>query len=111
MTEVDKDNFDDVVLKNEKPVLVDFWGPGCARCIQLMPQMEKLAEAYKEKILFVKLNIQGNRRLAMREQVLGLPTFLIYKDGAKIVSFEGGFTMDEVKEKLKEIAGEVAAGE
>ena len=106
MTEVDKSNFDEVVLKNSKPVLVDFWGPGCGRCIQLMPQMEKLADVYKDKIKFVKMNIQGNRRLAMREQVLALPTFLIYRDGAKIASFEGGFSMEDVKIKLREIAGE-----
>lgn len=106
MTELDKNNFDEVVLKNSKPVLVDFWGPDCGRCIQLMPQMEKLADVYKDRIEFVKMNIQGNRRLAMREQVLALPTFLIYRDGAKIASFEGGFSMEEVKTKLREIAGE-----
>ena len=106
MTEVDRNNFDDIVLGNSKPVLVDFWGPACGRCLQLMPQMEKLADVYKDKIEFVTMNIQGNRRLAIREQVLALPTFLIYRNGAKIASFEGGFSMDDVKEKLKGLAGE-----
>lgn len=104
MVEVDKENFDEVVLNNAKPVLVDFWGPGCGRCIQMMPRVEELEERYGASIEFTKLNIQGNRRLAIREQVTSLPTILLYQAGEKIAAYECNFTLDEVESKLKEIS-------
>lgn len=106
MVEVDKENFDETVMQNEKPVLVDFWGPGCGRCIQMMPQVEALEERYGSSIVFTKLNIQGNRRLAIREQVASLPTILLYNKGEKVETFDGNFSVDDVEAKVKELAGE-----
>lgn len=104
MEEVTKENFDDIVLKNDKPVLVDFWGPGCGRCIQMMPRVEELEKQYGDTVRFAKMNIQGNRRLAIRESVSSLPTILMYRGGEKIASFECDFTLEDVESKLKELS-------
>ncbi len=81
MIVVDKDNYEDEVLRSELPVVVDLWGPKCGPCLALLPEVEKLAEKYEGKVKFCKLNSAENRRLAMSLKVMGLPTFLFYKGG------------------------------
>lgn len=83
--------------------VVDFWSESCEECMDIMPEIEALEKEYGDSVRFCKVNIKGNRRLAIREQVMGLPAILIYKDGEKVASFSKEFETQEVKEKLKEI--------
>jgi len=83
MTEVHKDNFEQEVLSAEGLVMVDFWGTKCDKCLALMPDIESLASRYNT-VKFCKLDITGNRRLAISQKVLGLPALAFYKDGEKI---------------------------
>lgn len=84
MLVLDKNTFEDEVLKAEGYVLVDFWSQGCEPCKALMPHVEKLSEKYGDKIKFCKLDTTKARRLAIKQKVLGLPVIAIYKDGEKI---------------------------
>lgn len=84
MIELNKENFEEEVLKSEGLVLVDFWGDTCEPCKALMPDIVELSETYGDKIKFSKLNTTKARRLAISQRVLGLPTILLYKDGEKI---------------------------
>ncbi len=103
MKELDKDNFDEAVLAHKGLYLVDFWGSTCEECLAMMPEIEALATALDGQVEFGKVNIQGNRRLAMREKVLGVPTILIYKDGIKTATFTKEFTADEVRSAVEEL--------
>jgi thioredoxin 1 len=104
MIEVNKDNFESEVLQAEGTVLVDFWGTKCEPCKALMPDVERLAEQYGDKIKICKLNTTDNRRLAISQKVLGLPTFIIYKNGEKIKEISGGenCTPVAIEELIKE---------
>jgi len=84
MIAVDKNTFEEEVLKAEGFVLVDYWSDGCEPCKALMPDVEALAEKYEGKVKFCKLNTTKARRLAISQRVLGLPTIALYKDGEKI---------------------------
>lgn len=84
MLMLDKDTFEDAVLKSEGYVLVDYWSEGCEPCKALMPEVEKLASEYEGKVQFSKLDTGKARRLAISQQVLGLPTIALYKNGEKI---------------------------
>jgi thioredoxin 1 len=87
MLELNKDNFDtEVTNYNEKLVFVDFWGDKCETCIALMPDVHKLEGKYNDKIKFCSLNTSQNRRLAIGQKVLGLPTMVLYKNGEKVES-------------------------
>ncbi|MBN2050271.1 MAG: thioredoxin family protein [Spirochaetales bacterium] len=104
MTELNKDTYDSHVINGKGVTVVDFWGETCVRCMQIMPGLEALEEEFSRKALFAKVNIQGNRRLAMREQVMSLPSVLIFKDGERKAFLTGGsFTADDVKTKLQEV--------
>lgn len=104
MIELNADNFEIEVLKAKDPVLVDFWGTTCEPCNALMPEVHKLAEQYGSQLKMCKLNTNDNRKLAISQRVLGLPTFIVYKNGEKVKSISGGenCTPDSIEALIKE---------
>lgn len=100
MIEVNKENFADEVLHADQPVLVDFWGPSCQPCLRLMPDVEVLSESYKDKIKIVKVNSVQNRRLCIDQRVMGLPAFLLFKNGEEVKRISGGELTKTDIEKL-----------
>ncbi len=101
MLDVDKKNFDEEVLQAGGLVLVDFHSPNCDECQELKPEIEALEEKYKEQVKFCALDISKNRRLAINQKVLNLPTVALYKDGEKISTLTGeDLDGDEVEEEL-----------
>ncbi len=103
MIELDKENFEEEVVEEEGVVLVDFWGEGCDRCLELMPEVEELEEEYGDEIKFTKVKIKGNRRLAMGYQVMGLPSILFFVDGEKDAHLKGDdLTAEEIEEQIEE---------
>lgn len=84
MLELDKNNFEEEVLKSSGYVFVDFWSQGCEPCKALMPEVHDLAEKYGDKIKFCSMDITKARRVAISQKVLGLPALLMYKDGEKV---------------------------
>lgn len=104
MVELNKDNFEAEVLQAQGPVLVDFWGDKCEPCKALMPEVHRLAEQYGDKMKMCKLNTTENRRLAISQRVLGLPTIVIYKNGERMKEISGGenCTPEAVETLIKE---------
>ncbi|MCL2601739.1 MAG: thioredoxin [Treponema sp.] len=83
MIELTKDTFQAEVKDAQGLVLVDFWSESCEPCKALLPEISSLAEKYGAQVKFTKLDATKARRLAISEQVLGLPTITLYKDGKK----------------------------
>lgn len=104
MIEVTKENFEVEVLRNELPVIVDFWGPKCTKCLALMPDVEKLEAEYGDRVKFCKLNIQGNRRVAISLKVMGLPAFLLFHEGEEKTRLGGeAVTIGQIRAMLDEV--------
>lgn len=104
MIDLNKDNFDTEVLQSAGAVLVDFWGEKCEPCKALMPEVHVLAEKYGDKIKMCKLNTTENRRLAIGQRVMGLPTFIVYKNGEKVKEISGAenCTPETIESLIKE---------
>lgn len=100
MLELNKENFEEEVLKAEGYVLVDFWGPTCEPCKALMPHVEAFEKTYGDKIKFTSLDITKARRLAIGQKVMGLPVIAIYKDGERI---DAVVTDDAKKDSVEEL--------
>ena len=105
MTELDKDTFDQAVLAHQGVYLVDFWSETCETCAAMMPEIETLERELAGKVTFGKVNLQGNRRLAIREKVMSLPTVVVYRDGERVKAFSKEFTASEVKAAVEELLG------
>jgi len=99
MVELTKENFDVEVKESALPVLVDFWGPKCGPCMALLPNVHTMADEYEGKVKFCSVDVSENRRVAIANKVMGLPTFLFWKDGAEVTRISGG---DVPLEKIKE---------
>jgi len=84
MVELDKDNFELEVLNFDGKVFVDFYGDGCVPCEVLKPFVHACADKYGDNLKFTALNTSKARRLAISQQVLGLPVMAIYENGVKI---------------------------
>jgi thioredoxin 1 len=81
LMEATKETFRDVVARGR--VVVDVWGPQCAPCVALMPDVEALARS-RPDVTFVKLDSSQARRLCMELRVMGLPAFLLFQDGREV---------------------------
>ncbi|MGH7906056.1 MAG: thioredoxin [Candidatus Binataceae bacterium] len=74
-------NFEQEVLKSDKPVLIDFWAPWCAPCKALSPVIDELANEYGGRLKVVKINVDDNPNTPTRYNVRGIPNLLIIRDG------------------------------
>ncbi len=85
-------NFDDMVLKSDKPVMVDFWATWCGPCVMAGPVVDALADDYKGKITIGKLDVDANQTISQKYGVMSIPTVILFKDGKEIarkVGFAG----------------------
>ena len=92
-------NFEQEVLKSEKPVLVDFYADWCGPCQMMGPVIEEIAEELKEKAKVGKINVDENPDIALEYNVMSIPTLIIFKDGKEIKRFVG---VTDKEELLKE---------
>lgn len=79
--ELTDNNFDELVLKSDKPVLVDFWAEWCGPCRMIAPVVQEIALDYEGKALVGKLNVDNNSETANRYGIRNIPTILFFKNG------------------------------
>ena len=92
-------NWKTEVEKSSVPVMVDFWAPWCGPCRMVSPVIEKLAGKYSGKVKVVKVNIDDNQELAIKYDIMSIPTVMLFKDG-KAVDKAIGAAPSEFYEKL-----------
>jgi len=79
--EVNDGNFDDVVLKSEKPVIVDFWAEWCGPCRMVAPIIEELSKEYEGKVVVTKCDVDNSPGVAAKFSIRNIPTILFFKNG------------------------------
>jgi len=87
--EVTDADFEQVVLKSDKPVMVDYWADWCGPCRQVAPIIEELARTHGDKVTFVKMDTNENPITPANNHVLGLPTIQVYVGGGLVKAFKG----------------------
>ncbi len=98
-------NFEDEVLKADKPVLVDFWATWCGPCKMQGPIVSEVAEAIGDKAKVAKLDVDQNPQSAQQYGVMSIPTLAIFKDGKIAWQGVGLHQKEQLIEELEKVAG------
>ncbi|MDP2936269.1 MAG: thioredoxin [Dehalococcoidia bacterium] len=98
--DVSDSTFEESVLKNSMPALVDFWAPWCGPCRMVAPVVEELAESYDGKIAFYKLNTDDNPLIPTKYGIRGIPTLIVFKAGSEVGRIVGFRPKDELQREL-----------
>ena len=99
MLDATVETFEELAFRGE--VLVDIWGPDCQPCLALMPAVESLAERYRDRVRFVKVNAPENRKVCRDLRVAGLPAYLTMRDGVEVERLTGnGTTAEQIEQAI-----------
>ncbi len=96
-------NFDSEVLKNDKPVLVDFWAVWCGPCQMQGPIVEEVATAMEGKAKVGKMNVDENPATAQKYGIMSIPTLMIFKGGTVVKQFVGVQSKDTLLGELNKL--------
>jgi len=96
-----EENFENEVINSEKTTIVDFYADWCGPCKMMSPVIDKIAEENAENIKVGKVNVDDNQELAMKYNVMSIPTILVFKNGSISKTFVGVTTKQEIEEVIK----------
>ncbi len=100
IVQLSDESFESDVIKAEGPVLVDFWAEWCGPCKMIAPILDEIAEEYEGKLTIGKLNIDNNSATPPKFGIRGIPTLLLFKDGAVAATKVGALSKSQLKEFL-----------
>ena len=89
--------FEDVVLKSERPVVVDFWAEWCGPCRMVAPEMERLAEKYEGSVDVVKVDIDANPGLQRAFNIMSIPTIAFFNPGHQPMGVQGFRPLEQLE--------------
>ena len=96
-------DFENMVLKNDKTVLVDFYADWCGPCRALAPKLDELGQTYAENLEIVKVNVDNHQELAAKYGVRGIPAMFLFKDGEVKNQLVGNLPKDAIENSVKDI--------
>ena len=100
IVQLSDDSFEDDVLAASGLVLVDFWAEWCGPCKMIAPVLDQIADEYEGKVIVGKVNIDQNSITPPKYGVRGIPTLLLFKDGAVVDTKVGALSKTQLKEFL-----------
>ena len=98
--EFTESNFQERVLESDEPVLVDFWAEWCPPCRALAPTVDEIADDYQGRVRVGKVDTESNQELAVKYQISGIPTLIIFKGGEVVGKMQGARPKRDITAEL-----------
>jgi thioredoxin 1 len=99
--EVNDSNFEEVVLKSDKPVIIDFWAEWCGPCRMVDPIIKEISKEYEGKVLVVKVDVDSNPGISSKLGIRNIPTVMFYKNGKMVDKQVGAVPKSNLISKLE----------
>lgn len=99
---LDNATFEEFVKSSDKPVIVDFWAEWCQPCKAIAPILERVATEHSNKVLVAKLDVDASPDLAANYSIMGIPTLIVFKDGAEVKRLRGALSEQALLSSLAE---------
>ena len=103
MLQLTDENFEEIIKKSQKSVLVDFFAEWCPPCKMLSPILEKLEKEFKEKVIFAKMNVDVCPLTSQKCGINPIPNVILFKEGKPAGNFVGLRTEEEIKKWLENL--------
>ena len=100
--EVNDGNFDEIVIKSDKPVVVDFWAEWCGPCKMLTPVLDELATEFSGKAKIAKCNVDEAGELATEYRITSIPALIVFKGGKVVAQAVGARPKKEIQKLVSE---------
>lgn len=94
-------NFDEMVIKSSKPVLIDFWASWCGPCRTVAPTIDRLSKEFDGKAIVGKVNVDEEQALAEKFRIMSIPSIYIFKNGQVVERMVGARTAEELSMLLQ----------
>jgi thioredoxin 1 len=98
-------DFEQAVIKSDKPVVVDFWAPWCGPCRAIAPTLDKLAGEYEGRLTIAKVNTDEEIQNAGHLGIQGIPTLIIFKGGKEVARLVGSRSEAQYREAFDKVLG------
>src|SRR5437660_2495231 len=102
---VTETDFDSAVLRSAVPVFVDFYADWCGPCNMIAPTIEALSEEYEGKVKFVKINVDNNQQLAMKYDIMSIPTGMLFENGSVKDTLIGAYPASAYRQRIDNALG------
>jgi thioredoxin 1 len=101
--ELNDGNFEEEVLKSDKPCLVDFWAEWCGPCRMVGPVVEEIAKEYEGKLKVGKLNVDQNSQTASKYAVMSIPSMLFFNGGQMVDQITGAVPKKQIVQRIEKM--------
>ncbi len=102
-TAVNDSNFEEIILKTDKPAVVDFWAAWCGPCRMIAPIIDELAGEYEGKAVIAKCDVDSSENIPVKYGIRNIPTILFFKDGELKDKIVGSTTKSKIVEKINSL--------